>query len=74
MCVPLASSATSYARHNQVDMVASPDLWLERGSPCDPELVKEGPRIGISSAGEKWAKAPLRFHLADCTHVSKPRT
>ena len=55
-------------------MVTSPSLWLERGRPLSPELIKISPRVGIDYAGAEWAVAPLRFYQADCVCVSKPRS
>jgi DNA-3-methyladenine glycosylase len=58
-------------RHNKVDMTTSPVIWLERGSPCPPEIVRKSPRIGIASAGPEWASTLLRFYQADSPYVSK---
>lgn len=37
------------------------------------EQIQSSPRIGVQSAGEGWAEAPLRFFIAGNKHVSKPR-
>ena len=72
-CVRVVSILSMCCRYDQVDMVTSQSLWLERGRPLIPDLVRETPRVGIDSAGERWAGALLRFHLGDCRYVSKAR-
>ena len=61
-------------RHNQMDLVTSASIWLERGEPLSPELVGMSPRVGIDYAGPEWASAPLRFFQTDCASISRPRT
>ena len=47
-------------------------LWLEDGDEdISEEDIVTSYRIGIDSAGEKWAKAPLRFYLLGNKSVSK---
>lgn len=55
-------------------MVTSSSLWLERGKPLPPELIKVSPRVGIDYAGMDWAAAPLRYYQANSPFVSKPRS
>lgn len=35
-------------------------------------VVDRSPRIGIASAGEEWAAAPLRFTVRGCPFLSRP--
>lgn len=70
---------------NFVDLTVHPSLWIERtavrgwaaGASLPGELrgvsVMTGPRIGISSAGEPWVSAPLRWFVAGHPCVSGPR-
>lgn len=55
------------------DLIAGRELWLERARPrAYPwTSIVVGPRIGIAYAGP-WADKPLRFHLRDNPHVSRP--
>ncbi|HTE51829.1 MAG TPA: DNA-3-methyladenine glycosylase [Kofleriaceae bacterium] len=62
----------SRARHHGVDLTASPELFLARGSRVARARVARGPRIGIDYAGE-WAPVPLRFWLAGHPAVSRAR-
>ena len=39
-------------------------LWFEKGKPFEKE-IKTGPRIGVSYAGEYWAKKPYRFWFSN---------
>ena len=55
-----------------VDLVTSPELFLEAGSPVLDEQVLVGPRIGVAYAGE-WAARPFRFWIAASPHVSRER-
>jgi len=55
-----------------LDLVASPDLFLEPGQPSVDADVRVGPRIGVDYAGE-WAARPYRFWLAESPHVSRRR-
>jgi len=55
-----------------VDLVTSPELFLEAGSPVLDEQVLVGPRIGVDYAGE-WAARPFRFWIAASPHVSRER-
>jgi DNA-3-methyladenine glycosylase len=55
-----------------LDLVTSPELFLEAGSPVPDEQVLVGPRIGVDYAGE-WAARPFRFWIAASPHVSRER-
>lgn len=57
-------------RFNGHSLCASSGLWLEAGESIPPQEVIEATRIGIDSAGEEWAKKPLRFYIANCRWVS----
>lgn len=48
-------------------MMDAPPLWFEHGEPVADELVKTGPRIGISRAVDE----PLRFWVRGSPWVSK---
>ena len=61
-------------RHNQVNLVTSNSLWLELGQPLPPEVIEVSPRVGVDSAGQKWALAPLRFFQSGCGFVSRARS
>lgn len=58
---------------NKVNMCASDELYIEK-DPCFDDssitVVKTG-RIGIDSAGEEWAKKPLRFYILNNHFVSR---
>ena len=46
-------------------------LWLEEGIVISQANIVNCARIGIDSAGEQWAKAPLRFYVMGNKSVSK---
>ena len=50
-----------------VDLVESPDLWLEPGDP--PARVVRAARVGVGE-GHRWAVARLRWYDRDSRHVS----
>lgn len=57
---------------NKIDLTDSDKLWVE----TDPNFkeiitVVKTSRIGIESAGEEWAKKPLRYYILGCPYVSK---
>ena len=72
---------------NFVDLTVHPSLWIERmavgsraaapGGGLSPGIeasaVRKGPRIGVASAGETWAGAPLRWFVAGHPSVSGRR-
>ena len=49
---------------NRQKAIRSNGLWFERGKPFKNE-IKTGPRIGVSYAGEYWAKKPYRFWFSN---------
>ncbi|KAK4876722.1 hypothetical protein RN001_009228 [Aquatica leii] len=57
---------------NKVDMCTSELLWIEDDPNYDNnfETVVTS-RIGIDSAGEEWAKKPLRFYIMGNKSVSR---
>lgn len=58
--------------HDKVDLCTSEEIWVERGDhPTPPENVVRAARVGIDSAGEEWARKPLRFYIARNDCVSK---
>ena len=58
---------------NGEDLVTSRRLFIEqvRARPMRAPQIVASPRIGVDYAGE-WALKPLRFHLRDHAHVSRP--
>ena len=59
---------------DKIDLCVSEEMWVEL--PCGGEGIGDedivcGPRIGIASAGEEWARKPLRFYIRDNDCVSK---
>lgn len=48
---------------NGVDLIKSPDIWIEDNS--HSYEIYRGPRIGIDYAGEYWKKQPWRFWTDD---------
>ena len=67
-----AHTHTHTHSHNQDDLLTSCRVWLERGKPLPPKLIRVSARIGINSSGPVWSMADLRFYQLDCTSVSKP--
>lgn len=55
------------------DLVTGEQLFIERARRrrVPNSQVARSPRIGVAYAGE-WALKPLRFHLRENPHVSKP--
>lgn len=54
-------------------MCESNELYVEKDPDYDhseSKIVKTS-RIGINSAGEEWAKKPLRFYILSNQFVSK---
>jgi len=55
------------------DLVSGDRLFIE-GAGSDrlvaPSNIANAARIGVDSAGE-WAKAPLRWYVMECPHVSR---
>ena len=49
---------------NRQKAIRSNGLWFEKGKPFEKE-IKTGPRIGVSYAGEYWAKKPYRFWFSN---------
>jgi DNA-3-methyladenine glycosylase len=61
--------------HNGLDLLTSPDLWIEPAmEPIPSRAVIRGPRIGIGS-GDVWSRRLLRFGMRDhpCLSVPFPR-
>lgn len=59
-------------KHDKVDLSSSGEIWLERD--CESVQAVDivcGPRVGVESAGEEWARKPLRFYIAAHDCVSK---
>ena len=55
--------------HDGADLVRGRDVWLEAGTPVDPDRIRRGTRVGVSVGGEQdW-----RFFEADSPWVSKWR-
>lgn len=58
---------------NKLNMCESDELYIE----CDPDYdqndikIVRTNRIGIDSAGEEWARKPLRFYILNNQFVSK---
>ncbi len=55
---------------NGTDLCASPDLFLEEGTPVPDEMVMTAPRIGLSQGATK--DAPWRFVVTGNPFVSHP--
>lgn len=58
---------------NKINMCESDELYVEKDpdyDDSDKRIVKTS-RIGIASAGEEWAKKPLRFYILNNNFVSK---
>jgi len=53
--------------HNGIDLVAGPELRVERGAPVEPDGVAAGPRVGIRMATER----PWRFVVAGSRFASR---
>jgi DNA-3-methyladenine glycosylase len=55
------------------DLRTGPALWIEalRRRAVPAAAIAASPRIGVDYAGP-WARRPLRFHLRDNPHVSRP--
>lgn len=56
---------------NGIDLVSSPELFIERAPRPAAKAIIRGPRIGVDYAG-KWAAKPLRWWIAGNPHVSRP--
>ena len=55
--------------HNGLDLVTGSGLWISPGRRAAPDLIEQGPRIGISVARDRaW-----RFSLRDNAFVSARR-
>jgi len=56
------------------DLVTSDRLWIERARrrALPARKISVGPRVGVAYAGP-WADQPLRFHIRENPHVSRPR-
>lgn len=54
-----------------LDLITDNRMWIEPRRHEPPEPVNT-PRVGVDRAGE-WARAPLRWYLPGCAHVSAPR-
>ena len=49
---------------NGIDVTGVEDhLWIEKGMEVEENLVKIGPRIGISNTPEPWRNMPWRFRF-----------
>jgi DNA-3-methyladenine glycosylase len=56
---------------NGTDLVTGDALFIERVRRTIAPRIIRTPRIGVAYAGD-WAGKPLRFHLPDNPHVSRP--
>lgn len=54
-----------------LDLITDHRMWIEPRDeePAEPVCT---PRVGVDRAGD-WARAPLRWYLSGCAHVSAPR-
>jgi len=67
----LAQALAIDRRLDGEDLTRSRRLWIEGERSASPASIAASPRVGVAYAGE-WADRPLRFHLADSPHVSRP--
>ncbi|HWE35288.1 MAG TPA: DNA-3-methyladenine glycosylase [Isosphaeraceae bacterium] len=56
---------------NGIDLVGD-ELFLSAPEQAGPIEVVARPRVGVASAGEGWAAAPLRFSIEGNPFVSRP--
>jgi DNA-3-methyladenine glycosylase len=56
--------------HNEIDLVASDELYVRAGRRVPAERVAAGPRVGVDYAGA-WADEPLRFWIDGHAAVSR---
>jgi DNA-3-methyladenine glycosylase len=70
----LASALGLSGTDNGADLCAGPSgIRLRRGVAVDPELVRHGPRVGVSGAGGDATAYPWRFWIDGETTVSAYR-
>lgn len=57
---------------NKLDLCDNDSLWIEMDSNFKEDFkTVVTSRIGIDSAGEEWAKKPLRFYILGNCNISR---